>query len=234
MAKRATDLALEHDHLGFVITQYMSLEDLSLKFIEREEVRHELSNNHPWLFKAIHTFHLELLITIACAKLKLPHLQSFADSALLIKEYTTKMSQDFDEVPTGLAPYLDSIHFWWYLYGGGSDVYRLPVEFSVAKLQDTADRRGPHQTHDLRLLKALPDQKEIMTKDLLPFKKSSAWLLPILRTSFYKSVPGFEQRSNFKGWKDISMLRSLDGEKRNILNVLQTTSRTEVTNFDRL
>lgn len=33
MARHATDLSLKHDHVGFVTVQYLTLEELSLKFI---------------------------------------------------------------------------------------------------------------------------------------------------------------------------------------------------------
>ena len=236
-AKHATDLALKHDHIAFVIVQYMTLEELSLKFIEREDVRHELSINHPGLFEAIHVFHLELLITIACAKLKLPDLHAFSLSVSGIVDSYTKMSGAFDlsrVVPDGLKAYHDSIRLWLYLYGGEDTVDFKPVEFFVAGFQTTAGHHGPHQAHDLALLESLPQQRAILTTKDMPFEKSSAWQLPIPCTSFYKSVPGFESTSSFRGWLDIKLLRSLDDEKKQILKMLQKASQTEITDVDQL
>jgi hypothetical protein len=235
MARRATDLSLKHDHVGFVTVQYLTLEELSLKFIERDEVRHELSSNHSGLFEAVHIFHLELLVTIACARLKIPDFQGFADSFHAVVGFFSKICETFNIfhiMPDGLEAYLDSIRFWWYLYV--QQVDKLPAEFWVTDFQRTANQHGPHQVHDLALLESVPDQKSHLTKEHIPLEKSSAWQLPLPRTSFYKSVPGFEQSNNFKGWLDISLLRSLDDEKRQILKVLQTSSRTEITDVDQL
>lgn len=237
MAKHAADLALKHDHLAFLIVQYMTLEELSLKFIERDETHHELSNNHPELFKAIHFFHFELLITIACAKLKLPDFNAFFESVKGIMEFYKKMCVAFDvsqTMPNGLQAYHDSIRFWWYLYASQDIVEKMPVELSVAKLQRTAGHHGPHQVHDFALLESLPDQKAALTEENMPFEKTSAWQLPIPCTSFYKSVPGFEQSNTFREWLDVNLLRSLDDKKKQALRVLQAASQSEVIDIDQL
>lgn len=237
MAKHATDLALEHDHIGFLIVQYMTLEELSLKFIERDETHREVWSNHPELFEAIHVFHFELLITIACAKLKLPDFNAFFESVKGIGEYYKKMDVMFNVshiIPTGLQAYHDSIRFWWYHYASQDIVEKMSVELSVAKLQHTAGHHGPHQTHALALLQSLSDQKALLTAEIMPFEKTSVWQLPIPCTSFYKSVPGFEQSTSFKGWLDINLPRSLDDKKKHALRVLQMASQSEVMDIDQL
>jgi hypothetical protein len=110
----------------------------------------------------------------------------------------------------------------------------MPVEYHVVEFQRTAEHHGPHQAHDLALLESLPQQKAILTTENMPFEKSSAWQLPIPCTSFYKSMPGFESTSSFRGWLDIKLLRSLDDEKKQILKMLQKASQTEITDVDQL
>jgi hypothetical protein len=108
------------------------------------------------------------------------------------------------------------------------------VGLSIGKFRHTASQHRPHQTHDLSLLESLPDHNAILTRELFPFRRSSIWKLPLPRTSFYKSMPGLEQVDNFKGWHDIGLLRSMDDQKNQSLNVLQKANRVEVTNFDQL
>lgn len=202
-AKHTADAALEsqHDNPAFVLFQYLTLELLSSGEIEKEIVRHELLSNHPTLYEAMHIFHFELLITIACVKLKTRNSKSFDLSVKTAIDFFAKMSQEpaFSHIlPEGLQPYYDSIRFWSYLYRGKDATRKAPVEFHVRKLRRTVSQHGPHQAHDLSFLESLPDQKAILTRQLFPFSKSSIWQLPFPCTSFYKSMPGLEQREDFR------------------------------------
>lgn len=237
MAKELADAAFEHDGLRFVLAQYLSLEEMSTTFVERAEVRHELSVRYPRLFEAIHIFHLELLITIAFARLKIRDQERFRAAVKTATIFFVTMSQSLDlpgGLPDGLMPYHDSIRFWAYLYGSKKVADQLPIEPSTNKFRSTAGQNGPHQAHDLRLLESLPDQKAILTRDLLLFYRTSIWQLPFPRTSFYKSAPGLKQHNHFKGWQDDELLRSLNADQKKVLNVLQTSSEIEVTDFDHL
>jgi hypothetical protein len=238
LAKQFADVGTDHDDISFVLTEYLTLEGLSFDFVGKPAVYYELSTSYPRLFEAITIFHFELLITIACIRIKLRDEQRFGTAVESAKKFLAMMSQGLElpeGFPDGLMAYYDNIVFWANLAGREEVVDKLPIETSTREFRGlVAGQHGPHQAHDLSLLENLPDQKAILTREHLTVCKSSLWQLPLPRTSFYKSAPGFEQRDNFKGWLDIDLLRWLDADQRDTIKVLQTSSKIEVTDFDNL
>jgi hypothetical protein len=239
MAKHIADdeLESERDDPAFVLLHYLIVEQLSSEELQKDIVRRELLSNYPKLYEAMHIFHLELLITIACVKLKTRDIKRFGGSVKAATDFHTKIFEEptfSHNLPDGLKPYYDSIRFWSFLYRGKDVNKKTPVEYHVRKFRLTASQHGPHQVHDLNFLENLPDQKAILTRQLFPFSKSSIWQLPFPRTSFYKSMPGLEQREKFKGWLDVGLLRSMDDLKKKFLNLLQKGSEIKVTDIDQL
>jgi hypothetical protein len=241
-AKELADAALDHDKIDFVLAFYMAVEALSLQMISCEDSQRELAQNYPDLWNAMCVFHFELMIIIAWGKLKIGDFEGFSayfDGCRAFSEKTSQELGDLYRVPDGLLPYFDSLYVWWYLYVLGDEVEAMDPEFRtvgfvVSKLRTTAKQHGEHQAFELSLLERLPNQQAMLTKELLPYHQCSISQLPFPRTSFYQSVPGLEQRDNFKGWHDITLLRSLDVSQREILTSLQMASQIEVTDFDQL
>jgi len=115
MAKDISHAALEHDSPAFVLFQYLAVEFLSADQIEKDIVRHELLSNHQQLYETMHVFHFELLVNIACIRLKMRDIKGFGPAVKAATDFLEKMSQEsgFSHgLPDGLEPYYDSIRFW--------------------------------------------------------------------------------------------------------------------------
>jgi hypothetical protein len=91
---------------------------MSIEHIRKDMVRQELLTSYPELYEAMQIFHFELLIAIACVKLKLRNRKGFGASVQVATELLATMTQEpafSHSLPDGLEPYYESIRFWSYL-----------------------------------------------------------------------------------------------------------------------
>lgn len=241
-AKEIADASMDHDHFGFVLSDYITIGVLAMRLLRTRDARHGVKHNYPMLWNAMYVFNFELMIIVAWGKLKVLELEGFREYFEVVRDFSVETIREVDgchDVLNQVLPYFDSIFVWWYLYASEDDVELMDhdtrtVQSVISRLRVTAQSHGPHQTHDLNLLESLPDPQAILTEKHLPFDGCSLSQLPFPCTAFYKSVPGFELRDNFKGWHDVSLLRSLDASQREMLTSLQKSSHLEVTDFDQL
>jgi hypothetical protein len=229
--KTIANASIEHDDTGFVLQQYTIIERilaLRLEAMEAPSSIHERAEED-----VTRTFRLEVTLNIAIAKMKMGMLSGFIDDVEEIGWFVEETSDAFGEswkMPAKLEAYHVSADLWF-------DIYRLVNPYSLRTVRKvvsdlTQVESGPHQIHDLEILKRHTNQDDIITNQHLPFEQCSARQLPLPGTSFYETVDSMSWKSHYHGFHDLDLLRSLTGDQRKSINDLQKRYRLGVTDFD--
>jgi hypothetical protein len=136
------------------------------------------------------------------------------------------------KMPEKLEAYYVSVNLWFDIYRLVNPYYPRTVRKVVSDL--TRVESGPHQIHDLEILKRHANLDDIITFQHLPFEQCSAYQLPLPGTPFYETIDSMSWKSHYHEFHDLDLLRSLSDDQRKTINDLQKRYRLGVTDFENL
>jgi hypothetical protein len=231
--KTIADASIEHDDPSFVLHQYTIIEHVLARRMEGME---KPSSTHERAEADLtRTFRLEVMLNIAITEMKTKRFSGFIDDVEKIGCFVEETSDALGEswkMPAKLEPYYVSVNLW-------VDIYRLVNPYSPRTVREVVSGLarvdgGPHQIHDLEILKRHANQDDIIARQHLPFEQCSAYQLPLPGTSFYETIDSMSWKSHYRGFHDLDLLRSLSDNQRKTINDLQKRYRLGVTDFDNL
>ena len=233
MALGVATSAIEHDELAFVLGLQSLVYHRLKTVMDRPDVYSWASRCCPNILGLLETFLFEIAVNVACGYLKVRHSSNYDVWFEQAREATCSLSMlsgnGWDASPE-MRTYRVSLCIWFALYldnrAGQS------VKDAVARLESV--KRGPHQQHDLDVLKRYPDQAANLSEQVLPSDQCSISQLPYSAVSFHKPFESMIKSMQPKGWHNIERIRSLHKDTKMAINTLQKEYRLQVTDFDLL
>jgi hypothetical protein len=245
IAKEVADAALEHDDLELVVQYYrMIVRMLSTKLggLTGRENKPIYMMSPPFIqmIQVIDTFHVEVLLILACGELKLGNMQRFlhaVDDADEILDFARLGRVVHAALPEGMVDRRQSVNLYRYLYE--PDRTRHTEHHGTAddfceKVFCRGEKGGPLMAHDYEILLRCPDRHNVVSAKHLPLDQCAAVSLPFTPSSFYKGVVDTVQRGQYQGWHDVGFLREFGGGWQDQIHMMQGIMGVEKTDFDKL
>lgn len=129
IAEDIADANVEHDELSFVLELYELIVNRGSQMI-CDDARIEPAMQHrPEIVEPLETMLLELLINIACGKLKMHEIdgcRTWYKNACKMLNRISKRLPDWDP-PVAIVAYHHMLGFWWSLYREGGTSKNEPI-----------------------------------------------------------------------------------------------------------